>query len=788
MPEQFINVFSAAVNEFEEKSIEELISLVGDADQGCKAEAMDRLLVMGLEENYATLEQAIRSDGNANLRNGAMEVLVRFGSLAVPSLIKLLQDIDEEVRNFSAVMLGDICSRESVVPLIQVLRDKDVNVRHGAAEALGRIGDPAALVPLLELLKEEFWVQYPAVTALAAMRDRRAVPHLLDLLGGELITVPAIEALGEIGDPRALIPLEAILAGEEDYLAGAAARAIVRIYRQIDDDCSYKNSVIMVNQTVLLKEIISDKGVDKLKALVVKQNDKETVKAAVTLLGWLQDSSVLNDFFRLLAVDDYIENVESSILAFGKCVVGQLVEALGHPEANVRIVAVRSLRWLGGREDLHRVTSLLYDSNELVIVEALSAMKELAPDECLPRLCELVEKASDPISASAIEVLELFPFAKIKNLLQLAVASADPVQRRRGAQLLGHFSQDVPPGVLGRLLKDSDATVRIEAIRSAGLQQMVETIPILSESLRDVDVEVRKEAVQALAAFGNEAPLQEILQMLGKDRESLDYAIVRAIGRIGSVHGGEALLGYLRCGGIARNIEIAIVETLGEIMYKPAVESITAGYLTHQDHDFRRLAVRVLEKIAGSDGFTFFAKACQDSHWSVRIAALLALGNTCGDRAIPRLTAALTDPDNLVRKNAIAILGDTRNLKAITPLVIQLADPEMGKFAFESLLKSGRSGLPWLHRVIKGDYQLEVREMVINLIGKIGSQKSIEPLLELLNDPHASIRLAAIDSLVCCYDTVPLKRLFHIKRFDLADEVRNRAELALKSLTIENFF
>jgi HEAT repeat protein len=89
---------------------------------------------------------------------------------------------------------------------------------------------------------------------------------------------------------------------------------------------------------------------------------------------------------------------------------------------------------------------------------------------------------------------------------------------------------------------------------------------------------------------------------------------------------------------------------------------------------------------------------------------------------------------------------------------------------------------------MKGEYRLEVRERVIDVIGKIGDMKSVEALMGILDDPHPSIRLAAIDSLIFCFDSVPLKKLTYVMRSDSDDEVRKKAQIALQILTMEKFF
>jgi HEAT repeat protein len=101
-----------------------------------------------------------------------MEALVAFWEMAVPYLTKLLTDDNEEVRNFSAVMLGDIGNSKAVTALIKALRDPEANVRHGAAEALGKIGDARAMEPLQEMANGDMWDQFYSSAALELLGTR----------------------------------------------------------------------------------------------------------------------------------------------------------------------------------------------------------------------------------------------------------------------------------------------------------------------------------------------------------------------------------------------------------------------------------------------------------------------------------------------------------------------------------------------------------------------------------------------------------------------------------------
>lgn len=152
--------------ELQDIALPELVRLIADSSTEHRQKAMDLVLMVGLKVCLPILENAVRNDSDADLRNGAMEALVAFGEMAVPHLTKLLTDDNEEVRNFSAVMLGDIGNPKAVSALIAALQDPDANVRHGAAEALGKIGDYRAVSPLQKMCRGDFWDHFYADAAL----------------------------------------------------------------------------------------------------------------------------------------------------------------------------------------------------------------------------------------------------------------------------------------------------------------------------------------------------------------------------------------------------------------------------------------------------------------------------------------------------------------------------------------------------------------------------------------------------------------------------------------------
>lgn len=768
------------------KSVEELLLYIADNEMGYKPEALDRLLSMGLEENYPVFERAVRNDDNADLRNAAMEVLVSFGVESTPKLIKLLEDENEEVRNFSGVMLGDIGRREAVGALIRALGDPDMNVRHSVAEALGKIGDRAATPPLVNSLKSDFWLQYAAINALGNIGDHQAAPHLLEILENELWSGPVVDALGKIGDPRSLQPLANILPQLDDTLCAAVTKALVSIYQGFNESLRFKNSLVEYNKGEL-KDIISCDGIRKIRKLLVNSNEKETIEAAIILLGWREEAEAIDDFFCHLTDDSLMKTIESAILSIGTTAIPKLQAALSHENDNVKIVALHSLRWLGEIPEQGKLEGLLSHADKTVRLETVESLNGVHSDRILPRLFDIFVHGEEELSLKAAEVLAGYPFENLFGLLSPMTCSEDTERRRRAAKLLGHLQECGDVSLIETLIADQDNEVRKEAIKAAGMQKLVVALPMIHQALADLDPGVKETAIMALAGFGNNVFLEDILNLLGKFGETIDYAVIKAVGIVGYERGGAVLMEELQNKQLSNNLVYSILETLGKISYKPVSELIINRFLHHQDLDIRRMAVEVLGNFRDQNSLQGIEAVVHDPHWSVRITALKALVKIAGPRETQLILEALNDNDYLVRKHAIITLGNLRDVKTISEIVKQLADKDMNEFACEAILNFGRSALPYLHRFMKMDGSIEIRERVIDLIGKIGASSSVGPLMDLLEDPNPIIRLAAIDSLAFCFDGVPLKKLIYIKNHDSNSDVKHRAELALKTFLIETY-
>jgi hypothetical protein len=119
------------------------------------------------------LAKAIRSAKSDEAARVCCYFLARFETAAnaIPSVLPLLER--EKTRATALYTLGHLRAREAFDAALALLDDKDELVRLRAAQALGRIGDARAIPKLTAALRDEWWdVRFAAEDALARIRKR----------------------------------------------------------------------------------------------------------------------------------------------------------------------------------------------------------------------------------------------------------------------------------------------------------------------------------------------------------------------------------------------------------------------------------------------------------------------------------------------------------------------------------------------------------------------------------------------------------------------------------------
>ena len=233
------------------RAIKQLLGMFTDQSGDVRAAAHEALRKLGVTYNEL-LEGHLAALGSEDpdARSEAARALGELGDRrAVEPLSGILSDVSQDVRRTAAEALGEIGDNRAIKQLLGMFTDQSGDVRKAAHEALRKLGvthDELLEGHLAALGSEDPDVRSEAARALGELGDRRAVEPLFELLFDathevrrsvagslqkfgidrrQLVDVyikalshrstgglnAAAEALGELGDSRAVEPLCALL-------------------------------------------------------------------------------------------------------------------------------------------------------------------------------------------------------------------------------------------------------------------------------------------------------------------------------------------------------------------------------------------------------------------------------------------------------------------------------------------------------------------------------------------------------------------------------------------------
>lgn len=167
--------------------------------------------------------------GDESARKTAVFMLgeMKAASAAEALIDALKNDENKVVRRNAARALGKIKAENAIESLCETLHDGDYYVRQNAAWSLGKIGDKRAVEPLLRLIKGGGGKVYTDSGAAEEVTDKSSNETLhTDGMKYLDVQLQAIEALGRIGDEKAVGALIAEFDDEEAAIRRKVALAL----------------------------------------------------------------------------------------------------------------------------------------------------------------------------------------------------------------------------------------------------------------------------------------------------------------------------------------------------------------------------------------------------------------------------------------------------------------------------------------------------------------------------------------------------------------------------------
>ena len=738
----------------------------------------------------------------------------------VPGLQLALRNNSAQVRMHAAKLLGSIQAEAAVPDLVRLLADPNSYVKDTAIAALNRIGEPA-VAPLLEVLNtgarnlipdedtgfaaeyqyiasayiDGLWMKKyrigtlsAAIQALGLLRSGDGVETLIDELaneelqdaalaalvemrgvavlpmidalksGTDEIRVKVADALGQIGDRRAIVPLiealdsdpykevKALAAvGLGNMLArGENNRAVIALTNALSyDDTTATNAAEALGKI----GVTTGDTVQKLSVIAMDKNMRETLRiAALTALWRLKPEEATQPMLLLMFSDE-----TSPVLRANAVKVLSRIQA---PESIPVLLWVLSTQF-DEISDFQRHMKREYKTLDALRAQVDSFQIQWTPD--YPRANYRTWGELKPIpSLVRSEVARALGIIKGETVVEpLANALRDDGRatvRQSAAWALGEVKGDdaIPP-LITALRKDKQGAVRQEAAIALGKIKGQKVVDPLVDVLKNDKYETtRFQAAKALLEIqaGDKGLVDIIKKGLGSfddgyEVQSVQDQVIASLIKDNNIPTAEFALDALKSADDEWT-RWALVHVIGASAKKVAVDAMLAE-LKNPSYVVRRRAAeslggfkerRVVEPLIPILENT-------DEMKSVRAAAAVSLGALKDERASVPLLTALSDENAEIRLKAAAALGNLKDAKAVAQLSEIVENPlEPDTVRDAAVAALGNIGDKSAEDVLIRALDIRVGNISKNAIvalGKLESETAIPKLIAILEDKQIAL-------------------------------------------------
>lgn len=341
-----------------------------------------------------------------------------------------------------------------------------------------------------------------------------------------------------------------------------------------------------------------------------------------------------------------------------------VVRNLRHPDAKVRINAVRLLREARYPEAITPMAALVNDPLDAIQLEAIAAelaffLVEEIPDR--KRVALLVEVRTPGRAAAAFERGPLAAWPRpvpVEVITALLQAVDDDNQRVRAEAIyaLGAIARAPLPEVavpaLIKALDHYDPVIRAAAARVIGRLEVKAAADALIKSVNDSNAAARYAAMRALGELHEERAVQALTDQAnfyGKGEGA--WSALEALARIG--HPSSVPLFTARLADKDPLMRRASAEGLGRTGDKSSVSALEAGAGNDPSEMVRAAMAFALQKL-GRNYITRMVDSMDSARMVPQIQAyLLELGPPIEKELLPRLQE--TEP--LIRASVAEVLG-----------------------------------------------------------------------------------------------------------------------------------
>ncbi|GEM_PF-6464149 len=612
-----------------ESNLEEILDILPQEHWLVRSKLIDKLSHLPETKIIPLLISYLKPGSElSNIRNAAMEVLVKFGKKAVPYLVELLNNPNPDIRLYGVVTLGEIADPSSVDHLKKLAYDTDENVAQAAIEALGKVNSPDVVPFLISLLNEDFWLQYPAVMVLGKLKDPTAIEPLKRLLSDEMLKFAVIEALGNIGGSEAIQVLVETLEKEKDVVSiQELLKALIKI---IENDGL---SEVELENFLPEEKIVSlgaRKELHEAVDALLNSSDPDEKNAGIKLCGFFRLTSCIEKLLLFLENDFFQESSYQALKKYPHSIIEDIKGIMGHPNKFVRRYVVKLMTEKGS--PIEDVVVFMTDPESIVRSELANQLL-LYGKEAVPYLFEMLHDPDESVRNTAFVQLLSFETEDIKSYLIKIVRD-----RMFYQDTLPYFINLSSEFHIHELLEDFKEIFNSSESRSLKIDLLKAIIEIdrekglkyLSDLTRNLTKDELIKLFSSLSGKVSDEYLPLLSSLLESDDEEIKFNTYLVIASIKSKKALSILIDALSEENLQLKVFIASLisdfnEKIAEV-HRERLFSIINSLLKTDNYDLQREIIKILEKFYSEKStLEIVKKFLRSPHWSVRLQSLIFL-------------------------------------------------------------------------------------------------------------------------------------------------------------------
>lgn len=439
--------------------------------------------------------------------------------------LRQLASNDARVRLAALKKLGQQKKSSCIPAVAGMLGDEERAVRAAAVQALGEIGTPAAVEPLIKtLLEERYWdLRYDAVESLRKIGDPTAVNELLLVLESsnrdvsvQQMTAWALKEFGWEHLAPAQRAMVSIFRDEWDDVVAVGGPAVEPLV------VAFRSGTLHTRRLAAeaLGKIGDARAVGALEDLLDDSDPDIRASAAWSLEKYAWNR--LDE--QLLARVQIMLGKWTMLAGAGPAAITPLVEVVRNGDRSAKAEAIQTIAIIGGPEGVRALIGVFKHRDEHVRRAAAKALGEIADNKAMPALVKALRDDDFQVRIAAADALVRLDFqpesAEERALLFVAtrkwteaarlgpnaieplVAALKNGNTRTQAMeaLISIGSQALP--TLIEMLDDDGPGMRISAAEALGDIGDEQAIPPLLEAFKNGDLNLRRAAFNSLEQLG----------------------------------------------------------------------------------------------------------------------------------------------------------------------------------------------------------------------------------------------------------------------------------------------